>query len=135
MSRKMLVAGLVLLICLLAVSSVYAAPPARFNGHWRGVDAYDGSNMQLTISGGAHGEYRLKWTDDYFFCGGPEGEGIGTGTLQPDGTLYIMVHFTLPCWEGDSEGVLTLLDRGTMRLDYLNCEFCIYPETFYRPGH
>jgi hypothetical protein len=72
-------------------------------GHWHAVDSYDQSNMQMTISGGGNGVYRLTWTDDsWSACGGRPGVGFGTGRLVPD---VLRVDWVIKCqgvvvWEG-----------------------------------
>ena len=92
----------------------YAHP--RYTGHWRAVDSYDQSNMQLTISGGGNNQYQLTWTDDYWSaCGGP-GIGLGNGTLNSGG--FLRVDWVIKCreavvWQGQFDYFLDIA-TGTL---------------------
>jgi hypothetical protein len=92
----------------------YAHP--RYTGHWRAVDSYDHSNMQLTISGGGNNQYELTWTDDYWSACGGRGIGLGTGILNTGGSLR--VNWVIKCqrvvvWEGQVDYFLDII-TGTL---------------------
>jgi len=90
----------------------YAHP--LYTGHWRAVDSYDQSNMQLTISGGDNDQYQLTWTDDYWStCDGSPGIGRGTGIPNSGG--FLRVNWVIKChgvvtWQGQIDYVM---DIGT----------------------
>ena len=81
-TKTISITALVLVLLLLSLSVASAAPPSPFTGHWRAVDL-DNSNVQLSISGGGNGIYRLTQTDDdWGLCNGAPGIGRGVGTLH-----------------------------------------------------
>jgi len=87
-----------------------------YTGHWRAIDSYDQSNMQLTVSGGGNNQYQLTWTDDYWsVCGGP---GIGRGSGRLDSGGYLRVDWVIKCrgavvWNGQFDYILDLA-TGTL---------------------
>ena len=88
-----------------------------YTGHWRAIDSYDQSNMQLTVSGGGNNKYQLTWTDDYWsVCGGGPGIGRGSGRLDSGG--YLRVDWVIKCrgavvWNGQLDYILDLA-TGTL---------------------
>lgn len=89
----------------------------NYTGLWRAIDSADDSNMQMTISGGGNNRYQLTWSDDYWsICGGPGGNGLGTGVLTPWDMLQ--VNWVIKChgavvWEGQLDYMMDL-ETGTL---------------------
>jgi hypothetical protein len=83
------------------VHAAGASTQDPFLGYWRSIDPGDGSTQWLTITGGGEDDiYYLAYKDDYAsVCGGPNGAGSASGTIEP-GTGYLHATGTYHCFDG-----------------------------------
>jgi hypothetical protein len=102
MKRSVLIiVALCATLLLVAVLPVAASTRNRFRGNWRGIDAFDGSNLRLQIveesrSGGK--VFELRASDDRTgqWCGGPA-QMRAIGVLEGENSIAVsMVWWCLP---------------------------------------
>jgi hypothetical protein len=85
-------------VVLSVSTTVYAAPPSPFLGHWEAIDV-DGSEMTLNIAGRPEGPFQLTWTDDYIsLCNGEAGIVRGTGWLNENDPNLLEADVHLECF-------------------------------------
>jgi len=88
-------------LLLAAVLPAAASSRHPFRGNWRGIDAWDGSNVTLQIveesrSGGQVFDIRARDDRTGAWCGGPA-EMTGIGVLQGENSVAVsMVWWCLP---------------------------------------
>jgi hypothetical protein len=101
MKRPVTILALCAIVALVAVLPAAASSRNPFRGDWKGIDAFDGSNVRLQIveqsrSGGQ--VFHLRARDDRTgpWCG-PAAEMTGVAVLEGDNVLTAsMVWWCLP---------------------------------------